>query len=206
MLLIYFAIDNSSSMKLFYDKKIIQKIICSISYILLKLNFTLNIITYNSQINNVLTLLKGEKSYSRISFFLESIEFDGKTDITSSIKNIYKQFKPKVLFIFSDFFDPKNKVIYKSLFKKLFLIHFFTSFEDIFKDYTDFEVLDYEENNSLILPFDASTYNELKNRQNQFINILNSKDLNCFYSQIDKAKIDNGLKELYWQILEKIYE
>lgn len=206
MLPIYLAIDNSASMKLFYDKKAIQKIICSISYVLLKLNFTLNIITFNSQISSILSMIKGENNYSKLSSFIESISFEGKTDINLAVKNIYKQFKPKILFIFSDFFDINNKLAFKSLLKKLFIIHFFTPFEKIFNAYTDYEVLDFEEENTLIIPFDSSTYYELKDKQEKFLNTLNSKQLNSFYFQLQKERFDHSMKDLYWEILEKLYE
>lgn len=206
MLPVYFAIDKSSSMKLFDNKNSILRLISSISYMLLKLNFTLNIITFNSQISSFLYMVKGERNYSKLSNFFENISFDGKTDINLAIKNIYKQFKPKVLFIFSDFFDNKNNFAYKNLLKKLFLIHFFTPFEKIFKSYDDYEVLDYEEKNSLIFPFDASTYNDLKLRQNRFVNALKSKSVNTFYFQLQKESFDTSLKDIYWQILEKLYE
>ncbi len=206
MLPIYLAIDNSASMKLFYDKKAIHKIVCSISYVLLKLNFTLNIVTFNSQISSILSMIKGENNYSKLSSYIESISFEGKTDINLAVKNIYKQFKPKILFIFSDFFDINNKLAFKSLLKKLFIIHFFTPFEKIFNTYTDYEVLDYEEENTLIIPFDSSTYYELKDKQEKFLNMLNSKQLNSFYFQLQKESFEHSMKDLYWEILEKLYE
>ncbi|MEJ5273107.1 MAG: DUF58 domain-containing protein [Spirochaetota bacterium] len=206
MLPIYIAIDTSSSMKLISDKKSFEKIICSICYMLLKLNFTLNLITFNSQINSILSMVKGENNYSKLSSFIESINFNGKTDINNAVKNIYKQFKPKILFIFSDFFDVNNKLVFKTLLKKLFIIHFFIPFEKVFQSYTDYEIIDYEEDNTLIIPYDSSVYYELKNKQEKFISILNSKSLNTFYFQILEENFKGNLKELYWQILEKIYE
>jgi len=206
MLPIYIAIDTSASMKLISNKSLFLKTICSISYMLLKLNFTLNIITFNSQISSILSMVKGEKNYSKLSSFVESINFSGQTDINLAVKNIYKQFKPKILFIFSDFFDVNNKLIFKSLLKKLFIIHFFIPFEKVFTSYTDYEVLDYEESSRLIIPYDASTFYELKTKQEKFISILNSKSLNTFYFQIVEDKLKDNFKDIYWQILEKIYE
>ncbi len=206
MLPIYFAIDNSSSMKLFYDKDNIKKIICSISYILLKLNFTLNLVTFNSQIKSILSMVKGEKNYSKLANFVESIQFDGKTDISFAVKSMYKEFKPKILFIYSDFFDINNRLLYRSLFKKLFLIHFFTPFEKIFNDFTDYEVYDYEQSDNLVMPFDSSTLNELKERQEKFLNLLNSKSINSFYFQIKHDSDNLNFKDLYWHIMEKLYE
>ncbi|MFN3411465.1 MAG: DUF58 domain-containing protein [Exilispira sp.] len=206
MLPVYLAIDTSASMKLISDKNLFLRTICSISYMFLKLNFTLNIITFNSRINSILSMIKGENNYSKLASFVESISFQGKTDISFSIKNIYTQYKPKILFIFSDFFDVNNKMVYRNLLKKLFIIHFFIPYEKIFTSYTDYEVLDYEETESLIIPFDASTFYEFKKKQEEFLSNLSFKSSNSFYFQIsdeiDKAK----LKDIYWQILEKIYE
>ena len=205
---IYIAVDRSASINLFASKSSMQRFIVSICYMLLKLNFTITILSFDTNIKATLKNLKGVEKLAEISKFIEKISFEGKTDILKSLKNIIMEFRPSILLVFSDFFDSPTSINKINLFKKLFFFHFFTPINTIFNTFGDYEVEDEEIKKIILVPFDNMAADELNKKQSMFLEALSEKgkkSLNKHYFRFTSETIDENLKEVYWHFLELLY-
>lgn len=200
---IYFFIDISASMKLF-DLNYYLNFIFSLSYIFLKLDFTLNIVFFNNRIRSFLTQLKGVKNISKIISVFSKTSFTGDSNFMYSLKQLNTKFNPKIIFIFSDFLFENNYFTTFKNFKKIFLLHFYNRFKNFNFDYDTLLVNDEEFMKTLIFPLNNLTENKIIEKENNYLNdlLFLSKQNYANYFLIEPHK---QRYNIYFNVMEQFY-
>ncbi len=198
----FFLIDTSASMNIF-NQKDYKTFIASLAYILLKLHFTISLISFNSRIIQTSLNIKEHKNIAKALTFLDKLRFDQKTDLISVLKMVYSRYEPSTVFLFSDLFDSNYTPDTAVHFKRKFLMHFFTSLSDFSLKQGEVEIEDRELKKRLLLPYNMLNQRRIEEREEKFIKNLKRKRKNYNYYLIRRSA---GRIPFYWQILESIYD
>lgn len=196
---LYFLIDASASMRV-YDTEVYATFIASLAYILLKLRFHLDLVSFSSKVEAMALNIKEPKNIHRVIGFLRGLEFDGTTRIRPVLQFLREMYRPATVFLFSDFFDSRFRPT--RIFKRLFLLHFFRSFSELSPQSGDIEVEDRESGAKILVPYSAALGSELEKRESRFFGMLRRELRGVHYHRVGSR---DDRSKLYWELLEELY-
>ena len=199
---LFFLIDASASMNIF-NLEDYKTFIASLAYILLKLHFTISLISFNSRIIQTALNIKEHKNISRALIFLDKLRFDQKTDLISVLKMVHSKYEPSTIFLFSDLFDRSYNPDTAVHFRRKYLMHFFTSLSEFSLEQGEVEIEDRELGKRLLLPYNRINQKRIHEQEEKFLKALKRKRKNYHYYLIRKSV--NRIP-FYWQILESLYD
>jgi len=196
---IFFLIDNSASIPIF-DTGYYRAFIASLAYILLRLRLSLHLIVFNNKIVKYYPGIKGEKGVPLILNMLNEIEFEGRTDITNVLKTIRNNYQPGTVFLFSDLFD--SRVQPASVFRRMFLFHFFTPFHSLIDEFGEVQVYDSELEKIMLVPYNRITRNKMYQNHEAFLSRFHRGGKGYHYFSLEE-----GAERVphYWTVLETLY-
>ncbi len=198
----FFLIDTSASMNIFNSGDY-KTFIASLAHILLKLHFTISLISFDSRIIKTALNIKEHKNISKALIFLDNLRFDQKTDLISVLKMVHSRYKPSTVFLFSDLFDRNYNPDTAVHFKRKYLIHFFTYLSEFYLNPGEVEIEDKELKKRLLLPYNRLNQKRIEEKEDEFLKTLTRSRKNYHYYLIRRSA---GRIPFYWQILESLYD
>ncbi len=198
----YLLVDTSASLNIF-DLQYYRTFIASIAYILLKLRFTINLVAFNYRVQETCMNVKDEKNISRVLDFLGRLEFAERTDLVSVLKSVGNRYKPSTILLFSDLFDRNLSPETLSLFRRCFMLHFYTAIERLNLPYSEIEIEDRELQKTLLLSYNPLTRRRMLRLEQEFLSRFERRTRNYHYYRIE-ATADRV--PFYWQLLESLYD
>jgi len=197
----YLLVDTSASLNIF-DLEYYKTFIASIAYIFLKLHFTINLVAFNYRVLETCMNVKDEKNISRVIRFLERLRFEEKTDLVSVLKSMDSRYKPSTILLFSDLFDRNLHPEILSLFRRSFLLHFYTAIEELDLKFAETEIEDQELDKRLLLSYNAFSRRRVLRLEHEFLSRFNRRSKNYHYYRIE-GTVDRV--PFYWRLLESLY-
>ncbi len=202
---IYIVVDKSKSMNII-ELDYYKRLLATFTYILLKLQYTVNIITVSNNIEKMILGLKGTKKLYNLNNFLNNIKFENNTNLLKSFKSINSKFHPSIIYLFSDMFCSSNFKSYFNNFKRPILAHMFYQFKDNIDEYSNYTILDNENSSKYInISYDKIMKKNILKQENQFKNelIRLSNEGNFKYTTLDKSI---NKTHTYINLLELLYD
>ncbi|MBA7625619.1 hypothetical protein ES703_33051 [subsurface metagenome] len=197
----FFLIDSSASIHIF-DRDYYKSFIASLAYIFLKLHFSISLVSFNTRIGQTSLNIKEEKNISRVLIFLDKLRFEQKTDLMAVLKSVRNNLKPNTVFLFSDLFDRGYTPDTAVHFRRICLLHFFTSLSELAPEPGEVEIEDRELGKRLLLPYNYLNQKRINELEEQFIKKLARSRKNYYYYLIRRS--DHRIP-FYWRILESLY-
>jgi len=198
---LFLLVDASASLGLF-DLDYYRTFIATLATIFLKLHFTINLISFDYQPLATCLNIKEEKNVSRLLGFLERVRFERRTDLVSVLRSIDARYRPGTVFLFSDLFD-RNLVSGRlPMFRRSFLMHFFTSLEEYRLEFGETEVEDAELGGRLLLSYNPSNRNRIRKLESEFLQSFERRGKGYHYYRMTRS---SGRVPCYWRILEDLY-
>jgi len=146
--------------------------------------------------------VKDERNISRVIGFLERLRFEEKTDLVSVLKSVGSRYKPSTILLFSDLFDKNLHPEILSLFRRSFLLHFYTAIEELDLRFAEIEIEDRELEKRLLLSYNALNRRRMLRLEREFLARFDRRSKNYHYYRIDSAA---DRVPFYWRILESLY-
>jgi len=197
----YLLVDTSASLNIF-DLDYYRSFIASIAYIFLKLHFTINLVSFNHRLVETCMNVKDERNISRVIAFLERLDFAQETDLVSVLKSVGSRYKPSTILLFSDLFDRKLHPDTLSLFRRCFVLHFYTSIEELDLPFAELEIEDRELEKRLLLSYNPLNRRRILHLEQEFLSRFDRRIKDYHYYRIT-ASADRV--PFYWQLLESLY-
>jgi len=197
----YLLVDTSASLNIF-DLDYYRTFIASIAYIFLKLHFTINLVAFNYRVLETCMNVKDQKNISRVLGFLDSLDFSERTDLVSVLKTVGSRYKPGTILLFSDLFDRNLDPETLSLFRRSFVLHFYTAIERLDLPYAEIEIEDRELQKRLLLSHNPLTHRRLLRLEQEFLERFERRIRNYHYYRIEGTA---QRVPFYWRVLESLY-
>ena len=197
---IYILVDTSNSMTI-HNELYLKSYIATFAYILLKLQYTINIITFKDNINNLLLSVKGTRKLHNLNNFIDNITFDGQTDIHRTLKLVHKKFKPSIVYLFSDLFCTTDYGSYMTNFKKSIIVHNMKSLTESIEDFGYYSVVDPETNETINITYDSIMKKRILDEELNFTKGFKKPKIKYveFNEKLEKSSF-------YISLLESLYE
>ena len=197
----YLLVDTSASLNIF-DLDYYRTFIASIAYIFLKLHLTINLVAFNYRVLETCMNVKDQKNISRVLGFLDRLDFSERTDLVSVLKTVGSRYKPGTILLFSDLFDRNLDPETLSLFRRSFVLHFYTAIERLDLPYSEIEIEDRELQKHLLLSYNPLTRRRLLRLEQEFLERFERRIKNYHYYRIESTA---ERVPFYWRVLESLY-
>ncbi len=198
---LYLLVDTSASLKIF-NRDYYLKFIASLAYIFLKLHFTINVISFNTTLEQTCLNIKETKNIHRVLGFLDKLHFNRETDIALVQRLLWNRYRPGTVFLFSDLFDRRFSPD-RLPFRRAFLVHFFTSLLELNLEFGETEIEDQELNKRMLLPYNSFSRKRFFKQEDEFLARLKASRRGTHYFHLSGS---SERVPCYWRILEALYD
>jgi len=198
----FLLVDSSASIPIF-GRDYYLCFVASLAFIFLRLHFTLNMLSFTNRLESSCMNIKEHRAIPRVLGFLDSLEFNGRTDLVQVMQTVRERYQPTTLFLFSDLFDRRLTLEHLQGFRRVFLLHFFTPFSSLSLRHSEIEVEDRETRQRLLLPNNPVARREIESLERQFLGRFYRSRRGYHYLQLERTK---ERVPFYWRILETLYD
>jgi uncharacterized protein (DUF58 family) len=198
----YLLLDASASMSVF-DPEVYRTFAASLAYIFLKLHFSLSLISFDHRLLDTCLNVKEEKNIHRVLGFLEALRFTGGTDLPSVLRSVRGRYRPNTVFLFSDLLDGRLNAESFARFRRSFLLHLYSPFEEQGPESADIEVEDPELRKKLLLSYNALNQRRIRALEREFLGRFERQGRGYHYARLQRG---SERVPVYWRVLESLYD
>jgi uncharacterized protein (DUF58 family) len=198
----YLLVDSSASMGI-YDLDVYRTFVASLACIFLKLHFSISLLSFDQRLLDTCLNVKEQKNIGRVLRFLEALRFSGRTDLLAVLRALRSRYRPTTVFLFSDLFDANLYAESFAPFRRSFLLHFYSAFEESRPEFAETEVQDPELQRKLVFSYDAPNQRRIRRLEREFLQRFEPDSRRLHYQRVERGA---DRVPFYWRVLENLYD